>query len=356
MRRPVVYRVEFKCLRLAPVDTFGGRCLLWSGDRIPFTITHIGRLRVNTGRRTAVDISVVICTRNRADQLKVCLEHLAATQSSVAWELVVLDNGSVDATPEIISTFEHQNTIPMKVLTLPARGLGRARNAAWRISSGDIVAFTDDDCYVAPDFLEAIVGAFARGDRIGYVGGRILLHDPSDARITIEESTEERHFPAYSFLHTGAFHGANMAIRRSALESIAGFDESFGYGTPFPASDIETLTRVSFSGWEGLYDPRIVLRHHHMRKPADVPQLLHRYATGRGAYWAKFLLMRQTRVHAFRQWRWRVMKHYRDPTQRKTMVAEFLGAIGYMKRHGLRYLVAPPPVARVTKRAVDPVS
>lgn len=296
-------------------------------------------------------VSVIICTRNREKQLRVCLKHFAAIRSLIPWELIVIDNGSDDATSHIVHAFANSHPITIKLLSQPARGMGRARNTAWRASSGEIIAFTDDDCYVTPGFIDTVEHAFACNERIGYVGGQILLHDPSDARVTIEESTEELHIPAYTFLRTGSFQGANMAIRRCALEAVAGFDESFGYGTPFPASDIEVITRVSFSGWEGAYDPRIVVRHHHMRKLADVPQLLRRYARGRGAYWAKFLLVPTTRAHSCRQWRWRVLKDYRDPVQRKEIAEEFLGAAGYLTRHGLRYLLAPPPVARLPKRS-----
>lgn len=297
-----------------------------------------------------IKVSVVMCTRNRADQLAVCLDHFAAVQSSVPWELVVLDNGSDDATPEILRRFAQSRSFAVKILTDPTRGLGRARNAAWQASSGDIVAFTDDDCYVAADYIEAIARAFALNERVGYVGGRILLHDKNDAPVTIEESTEEQFFPPYTLLRTGSFQGANMIVRRCALEAIAGFDESFGYGTPFPASDIEAITRVSFSGWAGLYDPRIVVRHHHMRKPADIPELHRRYARGRGAYWAKFLLIPATRTRTCRQWGRRLLDHYRDTGERTQCIEEFRGAAAYLKRHGIKYLFAPPPAARLARR------
>lgn len=146
-------------------------------------------------------VSVVICTRNRARQLAACLDHLAAVQTSLPWELVILDNGSEDATPGLLRTFAKSHAIAVKLLSDPARGMGRVRNAAWRASSGDVIAFTDDDCYVATEYIDAIEQAFARNERIGYVGGRILLHDQNDAPVTIDESTEEHHFPP---LHSSA--------------------------------------------------------------------------------------------------------------------------------------------------------
>src|SRR5205085_1342954 len=98
-------------------------------------------------------------------------------------------------------------------------GLGNAHNAGWRSAQGKILAFTDDDCYPAPDFLSRIWSCF-EDPLLGYLTGRIILHDTTDHPITIKESTTMLKYPGRSFIPVGAVAGANMAFRREALANI----------------------------------------------------------------------------------------------------------------------------------------
>jgi GT2 family glycosyltransferase len=157
------------------------------------------------------------------------------------------------------------------------------------IASGEILAFTDDDCYPAPDFLDRIWSAF-EDPSLGYIGGRILLHDPGDYPITINESTTLRTFPGKSFISAGMIHGANMAFRRRVLLEIGGFDPLFGPGTLFICEDVDAASRASAIGWKGQYRPEVIVRHHHGRKAADAAGVMKSYDIGRGAYHMKLLL------------------------------------------------------------------
>lgn len=283
-----------------------------------------------------VTVSLVICTRNRAARLRTCLQYVGAIQARIPWELVVVDNGSSDDTQAVLREFAPTCSAPINMVSELRRGMGPARNTAWRTASGEIIAFTDDDCYVSPDFIDAIAEVFTPNDRLGYVGGRILLHDPKDARLTINESEERLHFPRRTLLWSGAVQGANMIIRRIALEDIGGFDERLGYGTPFAAADIDAATRASFAGWEGAYEPRIVVRHHHGRKEADAPRVMKIYAHGRGAYWMKMMLRPDTRKPAYWQWRSLLKSRFRDRSRRPELVQEFVGGARYLAKYGWR--------------------
>jgi GT2 family glycosyltransferase len=161
---------------------------------------------------------------------------------------------------------------------------------------------------------------------IGYIGGRTMLHDPADYRITINESPTPRTFPAGSFVCGGCIEGANMAFRRKVLLDIEGFDPLFGPGTPFIAEDTDAVARASALGWKGEYHPEVVVRHHHGRKAADAAALCKSYAMGRGAFHMKLLL----RGHQFLwfarsvyQLRWR----YR--ASRTTVWWELVGSAKY---------------------------
>jgi len=162
-------------------------------------------------------------------------------------------------------------------------------NTALRVAQGQILAFTDDDCYPAPDFLSQVWSAFD-DPLVGYIGGRIMLHDPADHPVTINESMTPVTYPARSFVCGGCVQGANMAFRRKVLLDIGGFDPLFGPGALFVAEEIDVAGRASAMGWKGEYHPEVVVRHHHGRKAADAAALWKTYAIGIGAYHMKLLL------------------------------------------------------------------
>lgn len=248
-----------------------------------------------------VDLSIVICTRNRADKLGGMLEALQRLRSDRSWEVILADNNSTDNTPQVLAEAQKANE-RIRVLPVERTGLGAARDAAWRVAKGDIVLFTDDDCYVAPDLVDAAIDVFADNPEIGFAGGRILLHDPDDFPVTIDERDEAAHIPAREFAPPGVLQGANMAFRRSTLEAIGGIDPMLGAGTIFPCEDIDAVAACVWSGRPGRFDPRMVVRHHHGRKAADFPKLMESYDRGRGAYFAKYLLRGDSRMAYLRGW------------------------------------------------------
>jgi GT2 family glycosyltransferase len=253
------------------------------------------------GQIKSIDISIIVCTRNRARSLRGTLESLAAIRTSYQWEALLVDNASTDDTAAVIAA---ANTCGERLRRLyePRVGSGAARDGAWRRAKGQIIAFTDDDCYLAPDFIDAMLAAFAERPRAGCIGGRILLFDPSDSAITIDERTEPVRTLPYSFVFPGMLQGANMAFRREALQASGGFDPTFGAGTPYPCEDIDALAAVLWKGYEAWFDPRPVIYHHHGRKAADLPSLVAGYSRGRGAFYAKYVTRQDTRLLFLRKW------------------------------------------------------
>lgn len=251
----------------------------------------------------AIGLSLVITSRNRASQLSRSLESLLGLQAPVPWELIVVDNGSTDTTQAVIAKFKDRLSTPFVSILEPRPGSGVARNTGWRAARGEIVAFTDDDCYPAEDYLTAIVQCFKENERLGFLGGRILLYDQTDYPITIQESTTRHDFPPHQFIAAGLIQGASFACRRSALEATGGFDDRFGAGTPFPCEDIDLVARMSARGWHGAYDPRPLIYHHHGRKThADAARLMKQYDYGRGAYYVKSLLDPRMRATYGKVW------------------------------------------------------
>lgn len=249
------------------------------------------------------------------------------------WELIIVDNGSVDETASIIREFTCTSSVRVIYVFEAIPGLGNAHNAALRIARGDILAFTDDDCYPAANFLEQVWAAFA-DPSLGYITGRITLYDPVDYPETVALSTTPHTFPGGSFIRGGAVQGANMAFRRRVLLDIGGFDPLFGPGSQFNAEDVDAASRASALGWKGEYRPEVLVQHHHGRKKADVPGLWKSYAIGRGAYHMK-LLLNQRRFQWFARSVYELWRYTRK-WDRKAPLWETAGAMKYAYLHFAR--------------------
>jgi hypothetical protein len=239
--------------------------------------------------KDSVEISLIVCTRNRASQLALCLEAIRGIEFEGAWEVVVVDNGSTDNTPAIIEAASAAMPVSLIKVVQPMPGVSRGRNAGIAASTGRFVAFTDDDCYVERDFLTEAVRAFD-DDTVGYATGRVELHDPTDAAVTIDTSRTPRRIASRSYVHVNQLIGANLVFRRSVLDVIGGFDELLGPGTSIAgAEDTDLAARASAAGWEGVYRPEMAIRHHHRRKEAERQKLYRAYQEGQGAYVLNYL-------------------------------------------------------------------
>lgn len=251
--------------------------------------------RVNAKASKVLDISVVVCTRNRAAQLADALPHFARLQSEASWEIVFVDNGSTDASPGLLDAFAKSSGLNIRVVEEPRAGLSVARNAGWRSAGGSVVAFTDDDCYPAPDHIERLRRCFSDAD-LGYLGGRVLRFDPADCLLSIQPLDRRVDIPPRSFVAPGFILGANLAFRREILERLDGFDEKLGAGRLYGGEDDDIVARASALGITGAYHPGPTVFHHHRRsQPEQVKPMLAGFDMARGAFYAKMLANRPTR-------------------------------------------------------------
>jgi GT2 family glycosyltransferase len=276
-----------------------------------------------------MDLSLIISTRNRAAQLRRCLAAVAEIKSVARWEVIVVDNNSADETPTVIAEFVNSAPIPVVPVQEPHPGVGLGRNAGLAAARGALVAFTDDDCYPAQDYVDQALAVF-QDPRIGFAGGRITLYDADDYPITIKDSQTAQFFPPSTYLAGGEIHGANMMFRKCVLDEIHGFDHAFGPGGPFySGEDVDLCGRASFAGWWGAYAPGPVVAHHHGRKAKDVQALKRGYAIGRGAYLAKFALQRASAAQYRRVCLYR-LTHFVSLGPRN-MLQEMYGAALYLR-------------------------
>lgn len=291
-----------------------------------------------------VKLSIIVCTRNRARSIGPMMAAMKAISTHHNWELLLVDNASTDDTLERLTELcNGQNNF--RIMVAHRIGLGAARDTAWRAAKGEIVLFTDDDCYVAPNIVDAAISVFDSNPEIGFAGGRILLHDPEDFPVTIDERTEVVTIPSYQFVGPGTLQGANMAFRRTALKKVGGIDPAMGAGTCFPCEDIDAVAACVWAGLPGRFDPSMVVWHHHGRKESDFPNLMAGYDRGRGAYFAKYLLRTDSRRAYLRAWIFGSFKNLHRG-RLSTLSREIEAAKAYMvSRKAWFHLAALAPLA-----------
>lgn len=197
-------------------------------------------------------VSVVVATYNGARTLRLCLESLGRLNYP-DYEVIVVDDGSTDAVPQIAAQFPN-----VRYVRQPHRGLGAARNTGIAAATGQIVAFTDDDCRADPDWLYYLVSDLVRSDFVG-VGGPNLL--PPDDSLVAAAVMAAPGGPAHVMLDDRvAEHvpGCNMAFWKWALDQIGGFDPVFQKA----GDDVDVCWRLQQHGYRIGFSPAAFVWHY----------------------------------------------------------------------------------------------
>ena len=240
-----------------------------------------------------MDVSVVITTYNGATSIGQTLKSLEemSVPENIRWEVIVVDNNSNDGTKKIVDEFLQKNNFPLKYIFEEKRGKPFALNAALKATKGKIVAFTDDDCIVSPNWITSITTEFSSDSSLSGIGGRVELYNREDCSVSIRTYKERIPFSSPDQLY-GLIMGCNMAFARKVFEEIGEFDPLVGPGAKIGSGDdIDIIYRAYRKKFKILYVPNILIYHNHGRKTEEqVRSLNRRYMIGRGAFYCKYVM------------------------------------------------------------------
>jgi glycosyltransferase involved in cell wall biosynthesis len=249
------------------------------------------------------DLSIIICTLNRAKSLAKTLVSVAdAIQNvpAISVEVVLVNNGSTDDTQRIIEDWAELMPFTVKTIYEGSKGLAIARNTGITASEGAILAFTDDDCTLNSDYIIRLHEHYTTDTTPVVRGGRVELGDPTDQPFSILLGAMTVRMTDISF-PGGFIMGANMTMKRAVIEKLGPFDTRFGAGAVFMAGeDTEYIYRAHRAGFLVEYVPDMIVKHFHGRKDKNsITSLSQGYDIADGALYAKYIRDRQLQKHFY---------------------------------------------------------
>lgn len=208
--------------------------------------------RMSEASAAPIDVTVAVPIYNAARYLRPCLDSLLRLNYPPgSLEILCVDNGSTDGSLAILNEFDGR----IRILHESKRGAAAARNTAMRAARGTLIAFTDADCVIDPDWLTHLLPPVRTGEA-DVCGGRILALPGAG---TIERFGEliHDHCAAIEACHPPAFISMNIAARVDLLLSHGGFDERW-----IRSQDSELAFRLAAAGRRFVYRSQAVIFHH----------------------------------------------------------------------------------------------
>lgn len=204
-------------------------------------------------------VSVIVATHNYARYLPQAIESILQ-QTYTDRELIVVDDGSTDETPQTIEPYAHQLHYEQQ----SNQGVSATRNRGLDLASGELIAFLDADDFYLPDKLALQVHRFDTEPSLGLVhSGWLLVNQQGETITTIEPWLNAPHLNLEAWLHWKPVIPGPMLFRREWLQRVGGFNTSLRY-----AEDLDLIFRLSLAGCQAawVYQPTLCYRQHDTSK------------------------------------------------------------------------------------------
>jgi glycosyltransferase involved in cell wall biosynthesis len=178
-------------------------------------------------------LTVVVCTYNRSEILKYCLDSLENQSVNKSnYEVIVVDNNSTDNTKEVVEEYCINNN-NFRYVFEPVQGLSNARNRGWRESKADWIAYIDDDAKADEKWCENIIETSKKDSDLKAFGGEILnwylYEKPKWFKNEFRnQSMGNEKFVLNIKTHPFGLTGCNMIFKKEALLKYGGFSKEFG--------------------------------------------------------------------------------------------------------------------------------
>jgi GT2 family glycosyltransferase len=200
-------------------------------------------------------VSIVVPTYNGAGRIGDCLRALLAQQDMEPPEIIVVDDGSTDATQEVVRGHDG-----VRLIQQANAGPAAARNHGARAAGGDIVVFTDDDCVPTSNWLSEMVAPFNDDAAIIGTKGRYRTTQRRIAARFIQLEYEDKYAYMARHRYIDFIDTYAAAYRRPVFMEAGGYDEGF----PVPcAEDVDLSYRLSCAGHKMVFNPKAVVYHTH---------------------------------------------------------------------------------------------
>lgn len=222
-------------------------------------------------------VSIIVPVKNSERTVRDLMESLMRLDyDRDRLEIVVVDGNSSDGTKKIVSEY------PVLLVDEEGRGLNAARNTGIKWSTGQVIAYTDGDCIVPPDWASSIARNFL-DPSVSFVGGPVKGYDQEDFISTYMDETFFHAKPVFrwrreetelSLLNFPA--GCNMAFRRTALDKVNYFDERIDHGF----DDLDPVEKLSSRGFKIVLDPEVSVYHQHRTNLREILKQHFKYGRG----------------------------------------------------------------------------
>jgi len=240
------------------------------------TVVEGSTERIFPGNPASDRIVLAVVTRDRASLLARFLLPDLVRLGEAGFGVAVVDQSRGEETRQLVAG------VPGVTYLTSGPGLSRGRNAAAGATDSELLAFTDDDVSLPPDWLERLVAAFDAEPSAGAVCGRGVT---PDGTLLPGRPAGLYRFPTNPF---GLGSGFNVAFRRAALAAAGPFDEELGAGARFHAGeDTDMLYRIMRAGWAVSCSDDVTVTHYEWRRAGQELRLHYRYGLGAGAQTAR---------------------------------------------------------------------